>query len=286
MIWSIVSKEEMEGFKTTPVFGVYEEAIGRENIKLAVVNENDPLDFLQSGDIALLRTANQNIISNIRKKNVKTTAEDYDVYDTLSDKLLVSIKLKEHEINVPKEYSVTEIKEGKIYFVKPRFGSDSMGITSENVCNSADEVYKSFDKILTSMKQSPLIEDFLDGEEFTVACVRHHNRMTAAAIKVECGTKEGIQTFNSKLNINEYCSRVNGILNIQLEETAKRVCNIFHIQHVARVDFRTDKNGNLYVIDVNALPGLGMKAHLAKCFLLQRNYSYRDTMNLVITSAT
>ena len=46
MIWSVVSKSEMEGFGTSPVFRFYREVLGKENIKLAVVDEDDELDFV------------------------------------------------------------------------------------------------------------------------------------------------------------------------------------------------------------------------------------------------
>lgn len=285
MIWSIVSKEEMTSFGTTPVFGVYEEALGRENIKLAVVDEDDSLDFLQSGDIALLRTASKSIIESIKKKCVRTTAEEFDVYESLYDKRNVSRILDIHGIRVPHEYSLDEISEGKTYFVKSRFGSDSIGISSDNVCKSIRDTNLVYRK-LSSNNQHPLIEDFLEGNEYTVACVRQGDRMEQAAIKVQCNTKYGIQTFDSKLNINEYCSPVQGSLKLELEFISLKVCDIFNIKHVCRVDFRRDIYGNLYVIDVNALPGLGMKAHLSKCFLLQKNYSYIDTMKMVVESAT
>lgn len=285
MIWSIVSKEEMSSFGTTPVFGVYEEALGRENIKLAVVDEDDRLDFLQSEDIALLRTASKSIIESIKKKGVRTTAEYFDVYDSLYDKRKVSRVLDIHGIKVPHEYTLDEISDVNTYFVKSRFGSDSIGISSENVCKSKRDVNLVCRKF-SSKNQYPLIEDFLEGNEYTVACVRQGDSMEQAAIKVECNTKYGIQTFDSKLNINEYCSPILGSLKLELECISLKVCEIFKVKHMCRVDFRKDRFGNLYVIDVNALPGLGMKAHLSKCFLLQKNYSYIDTMKMVVESAT
>ena len=47
MIWSITSKEEMENYGISSVFKYYREALGKDNVKLAVVDENDKLDFLQ-----------------------------------------------------------------------------------------------------------------------------------------------------------------------------------------------------------------------------------------------
>lgn len=81
MIWSITSKEEMENYGISSVFKYYREALGKDNVKLAVVDENDKLDFLQKEDVALLRTASESLIKTIRAKGVKTTAEDFSKYE-------------------------------------------------------------------------------------------------------------------------------------------------------------------------------------------------------------
>ena len=73
MIWTIVSKGEMEVYAIPPVFQYYREVVGRENIRLAVVDDNDPLDFVMENDIVLLRTASKNLIDTIERKGVATT---------------------------------------------------------------------------------------------------------------------------------------------------------------------------------------------------------------------
>ena len=86
MIWTIVSKAEMEGYAIPPVFQYYREVVGRENIRLTIVDEDDPLDFVEEKDIVLLRTASRSLIETIEGKGVATTAEHYSVYQKASDK--------------------------------------------------------------------------------------------------------------------------------------------------------------------------------------------------------
>lgn len=71
----------MENYGISSVFKYYREALGKDNVKLAVVDENDKLDFLQKEDVALLRTASESLIKTIRAKGVKTTAEDFFKYE-------------------------------------------------------------------------------------------------------------------------------------------------------------------------------------------------------------
>lgn len=286
MIWSIVSKAEMNGFGTTPVFTTYQEALGRDNIKLAAVDEKDKLGFVLPSDIVLLRTASEKLIDTIRKIGCKTTAENYDTYQLIYDKESIGLYLQPFGIAVPHQYTLSELEEGKTYFVKLRYGSDSKGITPANICHSIREVEAQISRIDAQYGEKCVIEDFLDGKEYTVACAKIGEEIITSPIQVECNTKGGIQTFGGKLHIEEFCSAARHSIGFNLHMIAKKTFKALGLKHHARIDFRSDKKGNLYVIDVNAIPGLGMKAHFAKCFLLSRNYSYIDTLRTIIKTAS
>ena len=104
MIWSITSKKEMEELNTPSVFRYYQEALGRENIQLAVVDETDNLDFIDKEDVVLLRTASELLINTIRKKGVRTTAEDFSKYELVRDKAKLARWLTMNGIRVPHQY--------------------------------------------------------------------------------------------------------------------------------------------------------------------------------------
>ena len=169
MIWSVVSKSEMDGFGTSPVFRFYREVLGKENIKLAVVDENDELDFVSPDDVILLRTASKQLLETIERKHLKSTAESYESYELIKDKVKLAEFLQAHEIQVPKQYSIDEVEDGKAYFVKPRFGSDSFGITIYNICRTKADVKYQVMR-LEQLGYESIIEDFIDGKDCTVAC--------------------------------------------------------------------------------------------------------------------
>ena len=289
MIWSVCSEEEMRSFKTTPVFSTYQEALGKNKIKLAVVNDDDKLNFVKQKDTVLLRIASEylseSLIDTIKKKGCKTTAEEYSVYNLINDKEATCNILTKNSISVPKQYKLNEVEDGHTYFVKPRHGGDSINISEKSICHTAKEVRMRY-RSLCVRGVEPVVEDFIDGKEYTVACAKIDDEIITSPIQVECDTEGGVQTFEGKKSINEFCSPVRGMMGFNLQMIAKKVFNVLWLKHHARIDFRSDANGNLYVIDVNAMPGLGMKAHFSKCFLLDRNYSYIDTLRLIVQTAT
>ena len=284
MIWAVVSKEEMEGFGTSPVFRFYREVLGKDNVRLAVVDEGDDLSFVNPSDVILLRTASKKLLDTIERKGIKSTAERYEAYETIRDKSRLAKFLQEHEIQVPQQFSIDEVEDGKVYFVKPRYGSDSFGITIHSICFSRSEVEEELEYQKSQGFES-VIEEFIEGVDCTVACCwPMEEKFLTAAIEVECEETKSIQTRDCKVGFKEYCSAA--LNSEELECVAREVFDALELKHHARIDFRRDKNGNVYVIDVNLLPGLGPLDHFAKCFLLTENFSYADTMKMLILSAT
>lgn len=288
MVWTIVSKAEMGGYAIPPVFQYYREVVGKENIKLAVVEEDDPLDFVGQDDIVLLRTADERLITTIKNKGVRTTAEDFAVYQAARDKKNLSEYLQKCGVQVPKQYSMSSVKDGKTYFVKPRYGGESFGITPSCICKTRDEVYEQVERIRRELNEEAVIEEFIEGVDCTTACYMRpaDNRIMTFSIMVECDEVGGIQTHQGKFNYNEYCSAMKGDDKEWAGFVSRRVCELLGIKHHARIDYRLSKNGMLYLIDVNLLPGLGPSAHFSKSLLLTENLSYADTIRRILNSAS
>lgn len=286
MIWTIVSKAEMEGYAIPPVFQYYREVIGRENISLSVVDEDDPLDFIRYGDLVLLRTASRKLIETIESKGVATTAEHYSVYQQASDKAELGRFLFEHGIKVPRQYSIDNLQPGSTYFVKPRYGSESFGITEHNICHSKEDVRFQVMR-LQELGYESIIEEFIDGNDATVACYYNpeNSVVYAHAIAVDCETKGSIQTHKGKFDYNEYCYALRGSVGKKACAMSREVFRLLGIRHHARIDFRFTERGDVYLIDVNLLPGLGPSAHFSKCLLLTENISYADTIMNILKSA-
>ena len=285
MIWAIVSKNEMKNFGTDHVFKYYQEALGSGNIHLAVVREDDPLNFVGKDDIVLLRTASSLLIHTIAMKGVKTTAEYSQTYQLTNDKVSMSQFLSKMEIAVPRQYGRDEVVDGKTYFVKPRFGSDSKTISEKSICHSAEDVRKRV-RLLYNQGVVPVIEDFIKGKELTATAIKKDGTIRVYPIGVDCSRTDGIQTFEGKSAYSESGERLSPFQSKRLFTLTRMVFEAIGIKHHARIDYRQDEQGNLYVIDVNLLPGLGPIGDLARCMLLSSNYSYIDALNSVIYSAT
>ena len=279
MIWMVITKDEMKD-GVNHVFHFNKEAIGKGNIRLAEVDEDDELSFISHGDIIISRTMNKMLLDTIGTKGVITTAENYDTYMMVKDKSMLAGFLQDKGVIVPRQHSIYELEDEKTYFVKPRYGSDSFGITTHNICKTKAEVRIQVER-LKNLGYESIVEDFIDGKEFTAVCL-NDKELSTYAIEVECFATNGIQTRDCKVGFKECCSAV---YDSKLSDIVKKIFSLLELKHHARMDFRRGKDGEYYLIDVNLLPGLGPIDHYAKCLLLSENISYVDAMKKIVKSA-
>lgn len=265
------------------VFRFNEEALGRDNIKLAVVKETDRLDFVHPQDIVISRTFNEALIGRIKSTGARNTAEKHSTYALIRDKIALSGYLRKNGILTPGNHVIEQVVDGKTYFVKPRFGQDSFGITTDCICRSKSDVESQVKRIAKELHQDCIIEDFIDGFECTVACVANDDTIKVYAVEVDCSGSGGIQTFQSKDKYEEYFTALH---DSRLEKIALNIFSVLGLKHHARMDFRRDSSGNYYLIDINLLPGLGPLADYAKCLLLAGNLSYIYALKSIVNSAT
>lgn len=255
----------MEGC-TSPVFKFQEKALGKDNIRLAVVDESDGLGLIEKNDIALLRTASESLVDTIRKKGVRTTAEDYDSYNLALDKVALSDFLRQRGIDAPRQYSLSEIADRTTYFVKPRGGSDSK-LPNQGICFTKREVECQVQVIEKTFGQNAVIEDYLPGIEYTVACTKVGNCIHTYPIDIDCPDR-GLSR-----------REIDGLDRISISTFVS-----LGLKHHARIDIRANYYGALFVIDVNLIPGLGPSDKWAKC-MEAYGMRYADSLREVIASA-
>lgn len=265
MIWSVVSKAEMDGC-SSPTFHYQEEALGKENIRLVVVDEDDSLDFVGKGDIVLLRTASKALVDTIHKKGMKSTAEDFNAYRLASDKVALTDFLRSRELSVARRYSIHDVVDGKGYFVKPRNGSDSK-VSPQFICHTREEVERQRQEIFKEYNQDVIIEDYLPGKEYTVAC-----------------SKIGSGLYSAPIDINAPFDRMDKEEEFNIRTLAIWTFIELELKHHARIDLRSDGKGNIYVIDVNLIPSLGPNDKWTKCFEAC-GLSYEEALMMAVNSA-
>lgn len=177
-------------------------------------------------------------------------------------------------------------------FVKPRFEGSSKGLSETSRVENKDELKKQVEYIISTYNQPALIEEFIRGEEFTVAIVGNEPSlevMPIVQIKIdgELKLKDKFYTFaHIKSNALEYVCPAPISVNLKnkITELALKSYNAIECRDFGRVDLRLDEKGNLYVLEINPLPSLSTEdvfMVIAKAV----GISYNEMIGKILNSA-
>lgn len=182
------------------------------------------------------------------------------------DKVVAKIMFKQHGLPTP-DFAVLQTEDFEIpdldfpLIVKPKNESVSFGL---RIVNNEKELREGAKVIFAEYRQPVLVEQFIEGREFNVGLLG--NDPVDVLPPVEIGFGEGgpqiyrleDKTKTSGREISLYCPA--DIPNEKIEEAqelAKQAFAAIGCYDCARVDFRMDKEGNLYILEINSLPSLG-----------------------------
>lgn len=147
--------------------------------------------------------------------------------------------------------------------VKPRFEGSSKGLTDKSRVENLAELKGQVEHIVNNYNQPALIEDFISGEEFTVAIVGNDPAQVLPIVQVKIEGKLKLNNmFYTFERINsdrlEYVCPVsiNKKLYNRISELALKTYKAVECRDFGRVDFRVDEKGNPYVLEINPLPSL------------------------------
>ncbi len=135
--------------------------------------------------------------------------------------------------------------------VKAASQGSSLGVA---IVMEEENIYQALDDVL-SYGNVIIAEDYLDGSEFTVSVL---NGEALPVIKIE--PRSGIYDYTSKYTkgLTEYLvpAPISEDLTLKMQEIAKKTYSLLGCQGLARVDFMSDKKGEIYVLEVNTIPGM------------------------------
>lgn len=189
------------------------------------------------------------------------------------------------------------LKEDYPYIVKPLNSDGSMGIKKESVVYDEKSLKKMIEFVIEKYDQPALVEKYIDGREFNVAVIGSKkieilpiseisflglNENLPKIVNYEAKWIENSIYFKCT---NRICpAKISPELEKKLKELSLHIGRIFGCQDYYRVDFRVDKKGDPYVLEINQNPDLSEDAGLA-AMALEAGYSYPELLDRIIISA-
>jgi D-alanine-D-alanine ligase len=141
-------------------------------------------------------------------------------------------------------------------FVKPAKAGDSLGVDEASKANNINDLKKKVKAILDEFG-SALVEEYIDGREFTVLVCGNADGRTCTSFKpVEYIFPEGFAFKTYALKTSELHPNANiGVEDIelanQLKSIAEQVFLSFNGVGYARMDFRMNNKGEIFFLEIN-----------------------------------
>lgn len=184
------------------------------------------------------------------------------------DKVLTKKILISEGINTPKFAELSDPSQSwKVdlaypLIAKPRYEGSSKGMRKASLVNTPQELEAQAKWLIETYKQPVLVEEFIEGREFTVAVIGNDppEAQPVVQIKIEGVLDLGrlFYTFEHIRSGADYVcpAPIEDGLRCQLEDLALRTYAAVECLDFGRVDFRVDRQGRPYVLEINPLPSL------------------------------
>ncbi|MCP4523091.1 MAG: ATP-grasp domain-containing protein [Candidatus Gracilibacteria bacterium] len=197
--------------------------------------------------------------------NIAHIFSDYKTHALCLDKEKANTLVYQLGIKVPFQYiakTSESFPESYPAIMKPNQGGSSFHTYK---INNHQEFYDSFNKTRADLKDDILIQEFIEGEEYSVPIV--HGKVLPI-MKLE---KQDDQIFDYESKyisddiIKETFPEITPELKDKLTDQSLLAYNYFNIKTMARVEFIV-KNNELYFLEVNTIPGLTEASILPKAW--------------------
>ena len=153
--------------------------------------------------------------------------------------------------------------------IKPGREGSSKGIRLTSLTHDAGQARAEASRILACYGQPAMVEEFIDGDEVTVGVIGNNPPQVIGIMRVLPKTRMehfvySIEVKRDYLNLVDYeCPAslredvIDGLKSASLKAFKTLGCRDF-----SRIDFRVDRRGTPYFIEINPLPGLGSYSDL------------------------
>ena len=213
-----------------------------------------------------------------------------------------------HEAGIPTPAWITKkgtyygLALSETYIVKASWEHASVGLDDDSVITFADTA-----KLMAAMEDRGkkiggdfFAETYIDGREFNIAIISG----PAGELKVlppaemlfldyapdklklldyRAKWVEDSFEYNNTCRTMDFCPEDSFLLS-QLQDIAKNCWHLFGLRGYARVDFRVDKDGNPWVLEINANPCLSLEAGFAAAIELA-GVKYHKAIEYIVNDA-
>ncbi|MEY4581793.1 MAG: hypothetical protein RL701_6496 [Pseudomonadota bacterium] len=154
--------------------------------------------------------------------------------------------------------------------VKPNFEGSSVGITTDSVVETPEQLHTRVLDLLTRFPAGVLVEEFIIGRDITVPFLEKASPHTGGVLEPASYAYDSQFTAGRRFQLYDYelknvgsdavtvqvPAEIDATQRARAMELTQKVVRALGIRDMGRVDFRVGDDGQVYFLEVNALPSL------------------------------
>ena len=202
--------------------------------------------------------------------SVPYTGSDSATLALALDKALTKRILKQHGV-LTAEFQVMVSGREKLspalrfpLIVKPNAEGSSKGIAQKGVVDDEATLRAAVKELIEKYRQPALIEEYIAGREFTVGLLGDRRPRVLPPMEIVFRDKANprpVYDYEIKQEWEKYVhyecpAKLTATESRTIERVARETFIALDCRDVARVDLRMNQKGDVYVLEVNPLPGL------------------------------
>jgi len=213
------------------------------------------------------------------------------------DKVMAKKVLISEGVPTPSFFQISDIRNvdgagiGFPLIVKPKQEGSSKGISDKSIVHNRRDLIRQAEWVISTYKQPALVESFITGSEFTVPVIGNDDPEVLPTVQISIDGKTNLgdlcYTFSriTSNTLNYVCpARITRSLDNKLKDMALKAYRAVECRDFGRVDFRVDKHGNPYVLEINPLPSLSTE-DVFMVITRQMKTSYNRLINRILDYA-
>lgn len=185
--------------------------------------------------------------------------------------------------------------------VKPNQEGSSKGIFQNSFGKNKKELRKKIKEVIKKFKQPALVEEFLEGREFTVGLIGNNPVEVLPPVEIDFSVLPKnlipMDSYEVKWLFDNPKNKIKTVIcpakiEKKLWKKIKEIClktkEVLNILDWCRIDLRLDKNGVPNVLEINQIPGIIPDPKENSRFPLAARvagYSFEEMLNKIIKAA-
>jgi D-alanine-D-alanine ligase len=213
-----------------------------------------------------------------------------------SNKVLAKTHLTNKGINTAKYFIATpgqyktesELPISFPLFLKPLDAANGNGIDDLSYVSNFADYESKIVALYETFNQPVLVEEYLDGREFTVAIIKSSTeKLIASAVEVIPPTSNhGLRILGAQAKIDnseELIEIVDDEVSNRVTTLAIEAFNSLGVRDFGRIDIKTDNHGECFFMEANLVPGMTQgSSYFPKACEIAHEFTYDKVVELLL----